>query len=1368
MRGSKFNKTRLEKGLSYLGLAGFLLPVFSVQAAVTTIDSMTVISDGAAPFTTGTTNGNDTSANNGVIRSNDEVVYDISYSTNNTDEVSFTAVLPATMVWDSSAMASTVCNGSAGGTLSADRATLTCSRIPIGASESFQLKAWVISAANGDSVSASISSGSASNNSASLTVSATPKTGLRLYADSFSRTQRGGVWGYQYRHAISVGAKLPAAPNDNFKGFEAVRDIAFDLEVQPGAIVISSGSHISYTQASPGDPIAVQIANPSHYHNLFNAEQIAGHDSPWRGIPVSSSSVRSITIWVPEEYPSGSGSYNFPPLATSYLTTQMTDYSITGMSGVVSDYDEPAYTDPTYSCPASGTMIISQVACVRYLVDRTDPVRVSPAYGSTVYSSGIYLYGDNHGYAQGYEKVVPGQTFHAMLGMYNSAVAEAADPEVRNCVTWDPELLELVDVANLKYATATNFYHRNHLAWPNLPATPGRVVLEYSAQPYADDNARRNVDCGVAGDGDTDWTNDYASLDSTQISSVRYLYRGVSNEGLEPERTVGLDLPMKRTTTVTSLALATEDPLPVFRQYYAEGVTVNSGFNPAIHTSARTGTYVQATANLSRHSLTTPASSAPGSSFAVSVTPIVIGAAEAGVNSTAENVQITLDFPNTYLQPIESSIAAALPPGATYVLTPADLGADNIAGTADDGNPAQVIISLGDLAAPGGAVGPSPYQGHATTYSEISFMVQADYKTTVGNYEVVSTITSDTDPTITTTNTSPNSYSPAGDNQQTSVVAITGVAALEVNKSLLSGGTTDATTSTTYITAGEPFTYQITFGNGSADTKGVITLVDVLPFDGDSRGTTGLGDLEIVSVTAEMANLSQGTVAIQYTTDASSAVEAAVQTAGNEDGATGISWTTYSSGSFPSDVTALRFISSELLSGFSGSADITLRSMTALTNATELFNDIYGETGTPDFLTFDGIGLVSLYGQPAGTLNGTIFDDTSADSIQDPGEAGIAGITVTVTCTQGPNCTVGDAHTAETDTNGDYSFAPGATVDGQPNFIGLMSGQWEISIPSATGWLEVSSVVGTITDSFSNTVSTGLGSAAVRSIAGVTLSKGGSAVDYNFARSSTKLTVTKSVDLSATTAVSSADIDAAAYDFTFEASCTDNASVTTTHSAVLTAYSSTNTEVDIIGVPTDSTCTVSETALPAAPTDHIWDTPVVAPATVSVLSTGLSTATVTNKLIRTGYINFNPSVSLPAGVTNTFDFTFIATCDLPTAGTTHQATFSYPGQVGSLVTVSGVHIDSSCTIDAALPGAPAGFAWDAPVIGTPVVLLSNSVVTVDVNIDLVLRSMASPSSSSASPIPSTGRFALVILTVGIILLAAVFVRLNPRVTGMPG
>ncbi|QIM15827.1 hypothetical protein G7067_04415 [Leucobacter insecticola] len=125
-----------------------------------------------------------------------------------------------------------------------------------------------------------------------------------------------------------------------------------------------------------------------------------------------------------------------------------------------------------------------------------------------------------------------------------------------------------------------------------------------------------------------------------------------------------------------------------------------------------------------------------------------------------------------------------------------------------------------------------------------------------------------------------------------------------------------------YVGPGEEMAYTISFANASIKNFTSAQFVDVLPFDGDNRGSTGFGGskVELKSVSASMAAPSVAPVTIEYTTDPAVQVQTAVATAGNENAATGVSWTATAPANLKT-VTALRFtVEGGMPIGASGSA----------------------------------------------------------------------------------------------------------------------------------------------------------------------------------------------------------------------------------------------------------------------------------------------------------------------------------------------------------------------------------------------------------------------------------------------------------------
>ena len=1301
-------------GRALLALAGLCALAAPAQAAIT-VTSAVVSADGTGPFDANNNPGNDSGPTNGVVRTQDSVLYTINYNASDASNSVITATLPAGMRWDPTATAASVCNGPGGGSLNAARTVLTCNRQPASAGvESFQVLSWVGNVANGATVALTAASGGSSATSPPTTVSATPKTDTRTRAEGGNivraeTTPGSGVWQRRMPVTISLGALLPAS--GNFKGYEALQNpVTVSIKVQPGAVVTSCPSTATCTQpGGAGTDVVVQFNNPvTHF---LDASYPGAYDAAWR-----QTATVIVQIGVPE-IP------NFPVGQNSFITAQLGNFAPLGLGGQPNAVPAPGY-QPGFVCPNG---VNNTQTCISTTVNRTQPLQLGIS-GGAVYDNANYLYGDGHGYTQAFEKVVPGQTLNALMGVGNRPTSEEAATDAQSCVAWDPALLELRAASSLKLSNLAIFYQPTNLLSPDVPAAD--MVLEYSAQPYADDNARRAANCGVAGDGNLLWTSNYASLPPNTITSVRYAYR----QDLPPGQTLGLVLPLQRSSSAASLALADDAPLPWFFQYFTNATgRVFSTFNGNSSTAgANGGGYVQAAAALVRHSIALPASVSPGDIFPVSITPTTIGAATAGVNGVSRNVQITIDFPNTYIQPLESSIAPALPPGGSYVLTPADLGPDGLPGTADDGAPAKLVLSLGDLAAPGGAVGPAPYQGHATAYPAITFQAQAAYIAPVGAYPLVSLVAASNDLSIADYTGVPNIIPGAllQDRTEQASTAVSGVAGFQMSKALVSGGevdNTDPANPVTRVTAGQPFTYAISFGNATSTAKGQLRMVDVLPFDGDSRGTTGLGPLQMLSVTAAMGGAGQGTISIEYTTTAAATVQAAVQTPGNEDATTGVAWTAYAGGTFPAGVTALRFTTSaQLQPGYSGIANLTMRSTSPLTPATELFNDVYGRELSPGGLVLLANGQVALRGQAAASFTGLVFNDANMNSTPDAGETGIAGVTATLTCDAGPACTAGEVHTAVTDASGVYSFAPGATVDGQPNFPGIASGSWTLRIAPGAQWANVGATVGTVDGVAS-------GTAVGRAISGVVVPTGAVAVDYRFAEHQLgSLTINKALALPAGVT--------GPFDFAFTATC-DLPAAGFTYPATLTGYPTT-TSVAINQLPAGANCTVTEDQpLPTAPASYEWAAPTT-PAAVVVPANAAVAVTVTNALNPLfGSITVTKDLVLPAGVPGPFNFSYTATCDLPSAGSVYSATLTgYPATTAA--TIANVPAGAQCVVaEGALPAAPANFTWGPAAANVPVTVPLNASAPVSM-VSTLVRQQAGIEVTKTLALPSgvTGPF----------------------------
>lgn len=487
------SRRRAALGPALLAIAGLCALAAPAQAAIT-VNSVVVSADGTGPFDANNDPGNDSGPSNGVARTQDSILYTIGYNASDASNSIITATLPAGMRWDPTATAASVCNGPGGGSLNAARTVLTCNRQPASAGvESFQVRAWVGNVANGATVALTAASGASSAASPAVTVSATPKTDTRTRTepgniDRAETAPGSGIWLRRMPVTISLGALLPAS--GNLKGYEALQNpVTVSIKVQPGAVVTNCPATATCTQpGGAGTDVVVQFNNPvTHF---LDAVAAGGFEATWR----QTASV-IVQIGVPE-IP------NFPAGQSSFITAQLVNFAPLGLGGQPSAVPAPGY-QPGFTCPVN-TALNNTQTCIGAVVSRTQPVQLSLS-GGAVYDAASFLYGDGNGFTQGAEKLLPGQTFNALIGLGNRPTSEDPATDAQSCVAWDPALLELRAPSSLKMGNTVLFYQPVNLTQPDVPAAD--MVIEYSAQPYADNNARRITSCGVAGDGNLLWTS---------------------------------------------------------------------------------------------------------------------------------------------------------------------------------------------------------------------------------------------------------------------------------------------------------------------------------------------------------------------------------------------------------------------------------------------------------------------------------------------------------------------------------------------------------------------------------------------------------------------------------------------------------------------------------------------------------------------------------------------------------------------------------------------------------------------------------------------------------------------------------------------
>jgi fimbrial isopeptide formation D2 family protein/uncharacterized repeat protein (TIGR01451 family) len=982
--------------------------------------------------------------------------------------------------------------------------------------------------------------------------------------NNHTKIMNGSTLGVLYTANFEFGAYENAS--GDLKGIETVSTVqTFILEVGPGSVPYNCS--ICSQPGGAGTPITItKTINNSLVRfngNLVGSPGYIG-DSKFRGLGLS-----NIQIFTPLDPYHAIGT-------TSPLVAKATNWDPQSLSGV-SNYGSGYATgyDPSITCPTSGSYINAQRPCMRYIVDRTGSVKLTGTYHGVISATANErLFGDNSDLTNansiGSESVVPGQAFRAMFGIYNEYTAETPASNAGACVAWDPALMNLNGVPTIKFKAQSggNFYGVSHLAYSTLLSS--KYILEYASRSFSSDSQRKDYDCGKAGDGAAGWYSNPNSVPGgmTAISNIRYRYL----DPLEVNDLIGMILPLMRPTTAESMALGAGNPMPWFLQYYSDqSALVKSNYSGSGVNI--TGGRVNSIDSFFRHTATLGAASiSPGGSTTLTITPVIIGPVGEGINTSTNSAKITVSMPNSCLEPLLSS----LPTNAVY--TAGNPGADGVPCTADAGETAsKVVLNFGSLTATGGAAGPAPYQGRASFLTPVTISVVAKPNATLQalNFTSVASAFNDISPPDGT-------YSKTVNHSLT----ISGVAAFSVDKTV--SGTTN-----NKVGPNQVFTYTISFSNSGTVATGKARFVDIMPFDGDARGTTGLGTgkLEVVGLSAGMSALSQGSVSIEYTQDPYLSVETAIQNTNNEDASTGVNWTTFSGANLPSGVTAVRFTTSSTVNpGFSGYGSIQVKAPT-IQSSSQVVNNVWGRTemvgtDTNTVKVQRGMSPVTIQGLDGGSLKGKVYFDLNANGVQDANELPLVNAKVSLKCISGfcLNASQGTELSMLTDANGAYSFEPGATNKIFANltatgtalasFQGVVGGYWNLVQTPPTGkpYSRVSTTVGSINSNVS-------GTAGNRTITDIPMESSSAAINYNFGErfEPGKITVTK--DLTLPSNVSGT------FNFVYTATC-DKPSENSKFTATLTNYPNTKL-VDILNIPVDSICVVSET-LPPAPNGYNW------------------------------------------------------------------------------------------------------------------------------------------------------------------------------------
>ena len=405
-----------------------------------------------------------------------------------------------------------------------------------------------------------------------------------------------------------------------------------------------------------------------------------------------------------------------------------------------------------------------------------------------------------------------------------------------------------------------------------------------------------------------------------------------------------------------------------------------------------------------------------GSTLTYTLTPS-LNVPLGGSPSAVTGLKVVDQLPTSVVSVDTSGVS----PEWTVVQTPGDPGPDGIPGTADDVSGISLEFTY--------AVG----TGEATTGVALAPIV----------FEATTSLVQPAGGTITNTAVvSADQNNQAVETRSASAVTTVGQANILAKTKVADDP---------QIQVREPIvSWTSSWVNFQTEAQAATSFVDVLPYNGDGRGTSFNGTATLA--TATLVGLQSGTYTLEYTTDAPATVGAAP--------AATTTWVAApAGGDFTgiSGVTALRVSMPEFAAGAAGVGGLKV----ALAVSGQLEGDVYantitGRVGTD--LTDPTVGIDYPAGPPAlvdvvaSDITGTVWRDDDGNAVNN-GEPGIGGVTLALQDAAGTPIYALDGVTPLTTVT---------AADGTYSFTGLPSGSYRVVAVPPTGSVNTYDLDGTL------------------------------------------------------------------------------------------------------------------------------------------------------------------------------------------------------------------------------------------------------------------------------------------------------------------
>ncbi|MDH6181893.1 hypothetical protein M2152_002075 [Microbacteriaceae bacterium SG_E_30_P1] len=989
-------RTTLSSVLAVALLGGVLLPLGATPASAAALVGIdiSVIQDGTAH---GTVNEclvtdpdsslADESPTDGIVCTDDTVTFGWNYSVSaeGADDVVISQTLPAGWSWDPLSL--TVCEGGADYTgvveLSVDGLTLTCTlTFPnTGSARSGQMPVFAIpepGVGDGSTYTAELvvtdDSGPVDVDPAStVTVRSQPRWNLVKGAwGSYSFAEVDFGFGPEPATHLSFWVQIVAESANNFKGQDALQPLTFrDIVtgIDPEATLVQcpvshvSGPSMTCTQPSgPGGDILIELpggmAVPPQ-SVLPGTSGLAWHGAmtvaiPNRslpGYPVTELKINQFVEFDPDGVSSGSN-----------LGVEFENGSETGAECVSGNgNDNCAYINVTGPVPGLGDIYTGKSLRQKFGVYA--PANCGGHWWWCMPLNGTTGTNDVNNGAQGNQDGVQfrGDDFWAGFNVQWDPNREELPANMMMCDVWDPALQQF----DPNGMTGTS-----QEGWWNQPTTQERI--QFSNQVFADDTARENADCGVWGDlADGPWYETWEEVPGgpDTITAIRWTTPAVREYNGQP-----WTLPMKVDDSV-----ATGTVIPDFSHLYYDQ-QVDPEDNPDGWRWVNRDSFSVAELTLALDKDTVPAgqtNSVAGARVPYSL-DVTAFTSESDISTELTGLRV-VDTLHPCLQ--EPQLDPSVTGWTMSVTAAPNLGPDGLACTSDD------------------------VSGAELTFTPTSTLVSGDVIEQIVYSVVVATLVTNGQQLLNTAvvkvDDGVTDQTEAGRTDQwTLTVAAPG--AVRVSK-----------VADFPLVEIEPddLSWTISYSNTLGSALGETTFIDVLPHNGDGRGTDFDGAFGF-----DGAQVIAGTdTTIEYTTDAVATVDV--------DPATNTStWVEASAyvGDL-ADVTAIRIRVADLSPGEVGAVRIFADPSGNAEG--DLYRNQVGAGRAENLAQAIPPTLVSQIRVVASSIGDRVWHDLNSDGVQDVGEPGLEGVTVVLLDENGA-----ELDTTTTGPDGIYTF-PGYHSD---------------------------------------------------------------------------------------------------------------------------------------------------------------------------------------------------------------------------------------------------------------------------------------------------------------------------------------------------